>query len=101
MRETSAKVIRVITLPPVTAFFLILLLRGLFPAGHDRIAVALLCGLPLLTYLFWRIVPSQHEQGRKSQRKLAILLSVAGYALGLTFCDVFSVLPQRFSCICF
>ena len=86
MSETTAKAIRVITLPPIIALFLIILLKGYFPDGHDLMAIVLLCGLPLLSYLYWKTIPGQYEQGRTSQRKLAIIFSVIGYVLGLLYC---------------
>ncbi|CCY06238.1 unknown [Eggerthella sp. CAG:1427] len=80
MSETTAKAIRVITLPPIIALFLIILLKGYFPDGHDLMAIVLLCGLPLLSYLYWKTIPGQYEQGRTSQRKLAIPVYFQGRA---------------------
>lgn len=86
MSEPTARAIRIITLPPIMALFLIVLLKGYFPEGHDRMAIVLLCGLPLLSYLYWKAMPEQYAQGRTSQRKLAIIFSVVGYVLGLIYC---------------
>ena len=81
-----AKAIRIITLPQIMVFFLILLLGDRLPPGHDIVAMVMLCALPLLSYLCWRVSPRLHEQGRRSQRKLAIYFSVAGYLLGTVYC---------------
>lgn len=86
MSETTARVIRIITLPPIMALFLIILLKDYFPAGHTLAAIELLCGLPLLSYLYWRAAPEQYAQGRTSQRRLAVTFSVVGYVLGLVYC---------------
>lgn len=69
MSETTAKAIRVITLPPIIALFLIILLKGYFPDGHDLMAIVLLCGLPLLSYLYWkqyRVNMNKGEHRRES-----------------------------------
>ena len=89
MSESCAKVIRIITLPQVLVFFLILLLGDQIPPWHGGMAVVMLCVLPLLAYLYWRVIPDQYEQGRKSQRKLAIIFSVIGYVLGTVYCIAF------------
>ena len=89
MSENCAKAIRIITLPQVLVVFLILLLGNQIPPWHGGMAVVMLCVLPLLAYLYWRVIPNQHEQGRKSQRKLAILFSVVGYILGTAYCIAF------------
>ncbi len=81
-----AKAIRIITLPQIMVFFLILLLGDRLPPGHDIVAMVMLCALPLLSYLCWRVSPRLREQGRRSQRKLAICFSVAGYLLGTVYC---------------
>ena len=75
MSENCAKVIRIITLPQVLVFFLILLLGDQIPPWHHEMAIVLLCVVPLISYLYWHISPELREQGRKSQRKLAIIFS--------------------------
>lgn len=89
MSESCAKVIRIITLPQVLVFFLILLLGDQIPPWHHEMAIVLLCVVPLISYLYWRISPELREQGRKSQRKLAIIFSVTGYILGTIYCIAF------------
>lgn len=89
MSENCAKVIRIITLPQVLVFFLILLLGDQIPPWHHEMAIVLLCVVPLISYLYWHISPELREQGRKSQRKLAIIFSVIGYVLGTVYCIAF------------
>ena len=86
MSENCAKAIRIITLPQVLVFFLILLLASQIPPRHYEMAIVLLCIVPLISYLCWRVMPALREQGRKSQRKLAIIFSVTGYILGTVYC---------------
>ena len=59
MSENCAKVIRILTLPQVLVFFLILLLGDQIPPWHGGMAVVMLCVLPLLAYLYWRVIPDQ------------------------------------------
>lgn len=53
MSENCAKVIRIITLPQVLVFFLILLLGDQIPPWHHEMAIVLLCVVPLISYLYW------------------------------------------------
>ena len=92
MSENCAKVIRIITLPQVLVFFLILLLGDQIPPWHHEMAIVLLCVVPLISYLYWHISPELREQGRKSQRKLAIIFSVIGC------CNGFSTRKEVRSC---
>ena len=55
MSENCAKVIRIITLPQVLVFFLILLLGDQIPPWHHEMAIVLLCVVLLIPYLYWRI----------------------------------------------
>ena len=88
MSEDCAKAVRVLTLPPVMVFVLILLLGDQIPPRHHEMAIVLLCMAPLISYLYWRISPALREQGRKSQRRLAIQFSVVGYICGTVYCIV-------------
>ncbi|MBR1456508.1 MAG: hypothetical protein IJ594_05035 [Oscillospiraceae bacterium] len=82
----AARVVRVMTVPPVMAAWLILTLW----LGRDDIirracegAAALLClaALPVLAYPL-SLVPRLRAGGRERQRDLAFLFSVLGYGLG-------------------
>ncbi|MBR2834377.1 MAG: hypothetical protein IKE43_01485 [Coriobacteriales bacterium] len=86
MSERTAKIIRVLTLPPVLLLPALLLLHRQYPDGHIWAAILLLCGLPALSYLIWRTIPQFYHGGRPLQRKLAALFSVCGYVLGLLYC---------------
>ena len=82
MKERAAKAIRIITLPPVLALVLVLLLGDQYPPYHALAAVFFLTVLPASSYLVWRVIPKLHEKGRSSQRWLAVIFSVAGYIGG-------------------
>ena len=83
----AARVIRVITIPPVMALWLILTLW----LGRDDVIVqrsegvmAILCltVLPLLAYPLSWLFPKLRRKGRECQRNLAFALSGLGYVLG-------------------
>lgn len=87
--QVLAKIIRVITLPPFMAAALVLLLRaccGAFEGIGLWVALFCLTVLPLLSYGVWYILPVLRAQGRKSQRKLAVICSCLGYVLNSAYC---------------
>lgn len=86
----AAKIIRVITIPPVMAAVLCTLLfcamPGAFKDGlHYSMAMVFLVLLPMSAYPVSVIIPSLRRGGRSSQRSLSIVFSVAGYTLGAVF----------------
>lgn len=103
-----AKIIRIMTVPPVMAAVLILLLffcRGAFAGAGIYIALFSLCMLPVSSYGLWYAVPALKRGGRDSQRKTAVICSVAGYVLntacvlisGAGGCERLAVLTYLFS----
>ena len=83
-----AHIIRIVTVPPVMAAWLMLSLwfgdRALFPCGFRAVAAALVCLtlLPALAYPLSRAIPRLREKGREGQRNLAFVLSALGYVGG-------------------
>ena len=63
LNEKAAKIVRVLTLPPVLLIFTLLLLRRQYPTGHFEASVILLCVLPLLSYPIWRAIPKLYSGG--------------------------------------
>lgn len=83
----AAKIIRVITVPPVMAAWLILALwrsGGVIVRTPSEAAISILflSLLPLLAYPIAALVPSLRARGREGQRNLAFGLSLAGYLGG-------------------
>lgn len=84
-----AKVIRILTVPPVMTALLPLVLRlkrGAFPGASLGLTILFLSILPTLSYAVWAIIPSLRAQDRNIQRKMAVLFSVAGYVAGTIYC---------------
>ena len=82
-KPVFAKILRILTVAPVMAGALILILSGhsVIPIGRALFYLLFLCGLPLLAYpvsLLWG-----RKCSRERQRNLAICFSVAGYAGGM------------------
>lgn len=82
-----AKVVRVVTIPPVMVSALVIILRF----AKDNVitntwemAMALLClaVVPILAYPLQKLIPALNKKGREAQRNLAIALSAAGYLAG-------------------
>ena len=88
MKEKLAKFVRVITVPPVLALVLLLVLH--FAGGYFK-NLSLLWGIfflvlfPLLSYPIWRLLPFLYKRGRSSQRALATAFSVLGYIGGIVY----------------
>lgn len=81
-----SKVIRIITVAPVCAAFLVLIIyfNGKAITGvHAVFAIIFLSVFPLLSYPISIIIK---KSDRSNQRKLAIIFSVIGYICGSLFC---------------
>ena len=85
-----AKVIRVVTIPPVMVGTLLLLLTHFRPdvmTNYTESLMSLLCLaiIPVLAYPISYIVPSIKAKGREGQRNLAFICSVVGYLGGVVY----------------
>ena len=88
MNEKNAKIIRVVTTPPIMALWMVLLLWNHFPSGHPWWAILFLTVLPMLAYPFQYCIPGLKAQGRTGQRHLAVIFSIVGYLAGLCCCVI-------------
>lgn len=89
MKDRFAKLIRIVTVPPVLVGALIAILAGCRPgifrnAGEAWFALFCLDVIPVLAYPLQSVIPGFRGKGREGQRKLAFLLSIAGYALAVS-----------------
>lgn len=88
LKQHLAKIIRVVTVPPVMA---LLLLIVLYFAKEDffgntlnlTLAILFLVGLPILAYPIQPIIPHFKDKGRDGQRSLAMWMASGGYILGI------------------
>ena len=90
-----AKGVRVLTVPPLMAATLLLILRadkGYFSQGALYWALFFLTFLPLASYGVWAAIPPLRRRGRDAQRSLAVIFSVAGY-LGVALYGVLAARP--------
>ena len=109
-RTGWAEAVRILTAPPLMALTLLLCLRGggYFPGASLGLAILFLTGLPILAYPVWFLVPALRRGSfgskraacgsvqanvpalmpgwRVSQRRTAIVFSVAGYVAGAAYC---------------
>ncbi len=90
-RRSGAKLLRILTVPPILALFLVTALyigmgKAAFRAPIRYFeAVFTLCVLPVLAYPLCAAVPSLKARGRKTERSLAIVFSLLGYIMGTLF----------------
>ncbi len=88
IKQQLAKIIRVVTIPPVMALLLIIVLfftRGDFFGSPLNLALAILflVVLPILGYPLQPLIPYSRDRGRDGQRSLAMWMASAGYVLGV------------------
>ena len=99
MKEKTAKIIRVITVPPVLVTALILILVFSRPDIFRHVYELLLCFIclaviPVLAYPLQPVLPKYRASGREGQRKLAFMLSFAGYTFGMLLGFILQVTVQ-------
>lgn len=85
-----SRLIRKLTVPPVFAAILLILIYLTYPAYLGTVwqlitGIVFLCILPLLAYPLQKYIPRFKDRGREGQRSLAMLFSAAGYLLGTLF----------------
>ena len=85
-----AMAIRIATVPPVMAAATILILHRHFPTEYSLSSLFFLTLAPVIAYPIWWVIPKLREGGRKTQRALAVALSVAGYLAGSLWCGFVS-----------
>ncbi len=87
LRFIFAKAVRIITVAPVFATLLVLILfffKKAYTPLHALFAILFLGIFPLLSYPVSLVF--QKDNRRKKQRNLAIVFSVIGYIAGVVFC---------------
>ncbi|MFA5765605.1 MAG: hypothetical protein WC929_05650, partial [Bacilli bacterium] len=99
MLKKIAKIIRVITIPPV---LVIVLLSSLYITQEDfyantgefLLSVVFLMVIPILAYPISYLIPSIRAKGRSEQRKLAFICAIVGYFFAFTYSIVVPVSPE-------
>lgn len=85
-KEKMARIIRVVTVPPVLVSLLIFILYFsrfyIFKNNVDFILAFILLGIfPVIGYPLQRLLPGLKYKGRDGQRKLAFIMNIIGYTL--------------------
>ncbi|HWP80362.1 MAG TPA: hypothetical protein VN446_06925 [Candidatus Acidoferrum sp.] len=86
VEQKLALAIRITTIPPFMAAVGILILHRHFPAEYSLSSLFFLTAAPVAAYPIWWVIPKLREGGRRTQRALAVALSVAGYLAGSLWC---------------
>ncbi|ANU45480.1 hypothetical protein ADH76_34230 [Enterocloster clostridioformis] len=94
--EKGYKVIRVITVAPVLALIMTVIVagrcEGIFPSlWHLAYSMFFLGALPLLAYPLQKYTPAYKDKRREGQRNLAIIFATAGFTVGCVMSFVFPV----------
>lgn len=87
LEERFAKIVRIMSAPPIMITVLILILANyraeVFRSASEEIVLVVLYGLvPMLAYMIQYIIPKYRDAGREGQRKLAFIMTFIGYSLG-------------------
>jgi hypothetical protein len=95
-KPSLSKVIRVITIAPVMAFLLLVVIyiaRPQYFGGglNFALAVLFLVIFPVLAYPIQPLVPGFRDRGREGQRSLAIWMAGIGYCFGIATAAFMSV----------
>jgi hypothetical protein len=95
MLNKLAKFVRVISVAPIMALPLLLILYFKEPAFYGNIinlilSIFFLTVLPLLAYPLQPLFKKYKDGGREGQRSLAIIFAVAGYVFGCISAAIFS-----------
>ena len=88
--------IRVLTVAPVMALIALCIIFICKPSAFGSaqnfvMSVIFLTVMPLLAYPMQPLIPKFKESGRAGQRKLAIIMAVVGYILGIVYALVRNV----------
>ena len=88
-KDKTAKILRMITVPPVlvtTMIFTLYCTTDIFTAMSDTIVPILGLGIfPVLAYPAQKLMPSPKEEKRITQRKLAFIFSLIGYVTAFLY----------------
>ncbi|MGX8704158.1 MAG: hypothetical protein ACSW8H_06895 [bacterium] len=88
-QQTAARVIRILSIPPVMATGLVILLALKAETFRSPAEIALtilfLAIFPVLAYPLSAIIPSVRAKGREGQRNLAFITTAVGYLLGMIY----------------
>ena len=87
-KEHIAKIIRVLSVPPIMVSMFILILAfnksDIFRNPTEIIIMIVLLGfVPALAYVLSSIIPEVKTKGREGQRKLAFITNLLGYSMAL------------------
>lgn len=88
IKERIAKIIRVLSVPPIMVSIFILILafnkNNIFRNSEEIIIMIIFLGLvPALAYVLSGIIPAVRSKGREGQRKLAFVTNLVGYGIAL------------------
>ncbi len=99
-KEKLAKIVRVLTAPPIIAFITctvaFLSIDNAFSSPiHYLASVFFLTILPVLAYPVARLIPALKKRGRETERDVAIVFSICGYIGGMTVSVLGGTLFER------
>lgn len=95
-KHKISQIIRIVTLAPIMVLLLLMILYskrpGIFQGISNYIlSVVFLTLLPIAAYPLQQYIPGFQDKGRDGQRKLAMIMAVIGYLLGIISALCFGV----------
>lgn len=101
-KATVARVIRIVSIPPIMVAALIILLATLrtdvfFHAGEVCLALFFLALFPVLSYPFCFAIPKLRKKGRELQRNVAFVFTGIAYTAGFVYARIAGIsVHQKF-----
>ena len=98
-KDQVAKIIRVISVPPVMVSVMVLILGKANPEVFEDplqivVTIMLLGVVPILAYPLQQLIPSLRDKGREGQRNLAFVLNFIGYGVAFVWALAMQVSMQ-------
>ncbi|MGN0326199.1 MAG: hypothetical protein ACI4DW_07795 [Lachnospiraceae bacterium] len=105
LQKNIAKIIRVLSVPPVMVTLLVLVLIWDRPeifvkVSQSAVLITFLGLVPILAYPLQKLLPSLKNQGREAQRNLAFVLNFLGYGIAF-FWALYTNTSREIKLICF
>lgn len=90
IKEKIAKIIRVVTIPPILVLLLLVILfftrQAMFAnTAQLLLSVLFLMLIPVSAYPLAAVIPKYKEKGRDGERTLSFILSIVGYIAAVVY----------------
>jgi hypothetical protein len=106
MKSKFGKIISIVTVVPILAFLTITWVYLNNSSAFNKniiwymVSIIFISIIPVTAYVLKRIMPNYKNGGRKEERKLAFIMAIIGYTIGLIIAFVFNAPSGTFVIFC-